>query len=85
MGRKDTIFGVKYQKLLVRTNEITDIEMFVGAQIYISYVVISIIPITVMLAIELFYLTQFCSFLGCLFEHSPIFVTIGLWYLLDKV
>ena len=51
MGRKDTIFGVKYQKLLVRINEITDIEMFVGAHIYISYAVISIIPITVMLAI----------------------------------
>ena len=68
MGRKYTRFGVKYQNLLVRIHEITYTEMFVGAHIYISYIVVSIIPITVMINIELFYLTKLCSCLGCLFE-----------------
>ena len=52
MGRKDTSFGLKYQKLLVRIHEIIYYDIFVVAQIYISYVVISIIPITFMLTIE---------------------------------
>ena len=41
-------------------------------------------PFTPMLATELFYLTQFCSFFGFLFEYSPLFIPMGLWYILDK-
>ena len=67
MGRKDTSFGVKYQGMLLRNHKLNYTDMFVVTQIYIRYVVISIVLITVMLAIELFYLTQLCSFLGCLF------------------
>ena len=45
---------------------------------------ISIVLITVMLAIELFYLKQLCSILGGFFEHIPLFIRIGLWDILDK-
>ena len=59
--------------------------MFVGTQIYIMYVVISIVLITVMLAIKLFHLTLIRLFLVCFFEYLPLFIPIGLWYILDKV
>ena len=45
---------------------------------------ISIIIITVMISIELFYLTQKISFLGCFFEYLPLFIPIVLRYILDK-
>ena len=35
---------------------------------------ISIVLITIMLAIQLFDLTQLCSFLGCYFDYLPIFI-----------
>ena len=37
---------------------------------------ISVVLITDMLSIELFYLTQLCSFLGCLFEYLPLFLPL---------
>ena len=46
---------------------------------------ISIVLIIVIIAIELFYLTQICSFLGCFFEYVPLFILIGLRYILHKV
>ena len=71
---KDTSFGVKYQNILVGRHIINYEKMFMGTPIYIRYVVINVILITCMLAIELFYLTQFHSFLGCLFEYLPLFI-----------
>ena len=59
--------------------------MFVGTLIYIRYVVLSIIIFISMLSIELFYLTQLRSFLGRFFEYLPLFIPIGLLYILDKV
>ena len=49
-------------------------DMFVEKPIYIRYVVLTIIIFTSMLAIELFYLTQLHSFLGCFFEYLPLFL-----------
>ena len=74
MGRKGKSFGVKYQDLLVTRHLLNYKEMFTGTQIYIRYVVISIILFTSMLAIELFYLTQLQSFLGCCFEYLPLVI-----------
>ena len=74
MGRKDTSFGVKYQKLLVGWHLLNYEEMFAETPIYIRYVVLTIIIFTYMLAIELFYLTQLHSFFGCLFEYLTIFI-----------
>ena len=65
MVRKDTIFGEKLKYILVRSYELNYIEMFVVEHIYIRYDVISIILITAILSIEIFYLTKLCSFLGC--------------------
>ena len=45
-----------------------------ATQIYIRYVVISIVLFTSMLAIELFYLIKICSFIGCFFDYLPIFI-----------
>ena len=58
MGRKETRFGVRYQKLLVGWNVLNYEEMSVKTPIYIRYVVLTIAIFTSMLAIELFYLTQ---------------------------
>ena len=69
MVRNDTIFGVKYQKLLVGWYLLNYEEMFVETPVCIKYVVLIIVVFTSMLAIELFYLTQLCSFLGCFFEY----------------
>ena len=74
MGRKDTIFGVKYQNILVTRDLKNYKEMFIGTPIYIRYVVISIVLFTYMIAIELFHLTQLFSFLGCFFEYQPLFI-----------
>ena len=68
MGRKDTIFGVIGRNLLNYEG------MFVGTPIYIRFVVITIVIFTSMLVIELFYLTQLCSFIGCFFEYLPLFI-----------
>ena len=67
MGRKDIIFGVKYQNILVTRHLLNYKNVFMGKPIYIRYVVISIILLTSMLTTELFYLTQLCSHLGCFF------------------
>ena len=85
MGKNYTSFGVKLQELLIRIHQLNYKEMFVGTQIYIRYVLVSIFLITVMLAIELFYLTRLSSFFECFFEYLPLFVPICLWYILDKV
>ena len=74
MGRKDTSFGGKLQYLWVISHKLNYSYMIVVAQIYIRYVVISIILITVMLDIESFYLTQLRSFIGCYFEYLPLFI-----------
>ena len=44
--------------------------------IYIRYVVLTIVILTYMLAIELFYLTQLCSFFGNFFEYLPLFLPL---------
>ena len=59
--------------------------MFLVTQIYIRYVVIYIVLINVMLAIELFYLTQLGSFIECFFEYLPLFITnVGMKRLTNK-
>ena len=51
-------------------------EMFVETPLYIRYAVLTIVIFTSMLAIELFYLTQLCSFHGCFFEYLPLFLPL---------
>ena len=68
MGRKDTSFGVKYPNVLVSMKTRNYKEMLVEPPIYIRYVVLTISMCTSMLAIELFYRTQLCSFHGCFFD-----------------
>ena len=58
--------------LSVRRVEIHYTEMSVGRQIYLRYVVIYIVLITVMLATELFYLTLLHSLIGYYFEYLPL-------------
>ena len=67
-GKKGHNFWSELPFFWVRSHQLNYKEMFVGTQIYISYVVISNVIITVMLAIKLLYFTQLCSFLGCFFE-----------------
>ena len=74
MGRKYTSFGKRYQNILVRWHLLNYKEMFLGKTIYIRYVVLTIVILISMLAIELSYLTQLCSFLGCFFEYLPLFI-----------
>ena len=74
MGIKDTSFGVKQKELLVTRHGINHIDMFLGKQIYIMYIVIYIVLITAMLSIGLFYLTQLRLFLGRFFEYLPLFI-----------
>ena len=85
MERRDTRSGGKLQNILVRSNELNYREMSVVTQIYISYVVISIILINFMIDIELVYLTLLHQFLGCCFDYLPLFTPVGLTYFLDKV
>ena len=74
MGRKDTSFGVRYQNILVRWHLLNYEEMFAETPIYIRYVVLTIVIFVSMLAIELFYLTKTCSFLGYFFEYLPLLI-----------
>ena len=85
LGINDTSFEVKYQNILVRSHQLNYKDIFVGTQIQIRYVVISIVLITVMLAIELLYLTQLFSFLGCFFDYLTLFIPIGLLHILNNV
>ena len=66
MGRNETIFGVKYQNILVTSHLLNYKEMFVGIPVYIMYVVLTIF--ISMLAVTFFYLTKLCSFLECFSE-----------------
>ena len=84
-GKKGQNIWSEIQFVLVRSHQLIYKEMFVGNFFYIRYVVISIVIFTVMIAIELFYLTQLCSFIGCFFEYSHLFIPIGFQYTLDKV
>ena len=68
MGRKDKSLEGNSKIFLVRKNEQNYTEIFVVTQIYIRFVVISVVFVTVMIAIEFIYPTQLCSFLGCFFE-----------------
>ena len=67
MGRKKASFGAIYQKLFLEWHLLNYKDMFVETPIYIRYVVLTIVIFTHILAIGLFYLTQLCSFIGCLF------------------
>ena len=78
MGRKDTRFVVKYQKLIVGGHILNYEDMFVVTLINIKYVVITIVIFTSMLTIELFYLTQLISFLGCFFEYRQHTITSNI-------
>ena len=64
LGRNYTSFGVKYPNVLLSMKIRNYEEMFVEPLIYIRYVVLTIVIFTSMLAIELFYNTQLCSFHG---------------------
>ena len=81
MRRKDTSFGVIYQKLLVGWYLLNYEEMFVEIPIYIRYVVLTIVVFTYVLAIELFSLTQLRSFLGFFFEYLPLFLPLQVCYI----
>ena len=58
MGRNDTIFGVKYKNIFVGQHLLNYNKMFVEIPIYVRYVLITIVILTSMLAMELFYLTH---------------------------
>ena len=73
MEINDISFVLKYQRLPVGWRLLNYEDVFVETPIYIRYVVITIVIFTPILAIELFYLTQLCSFLGCFFEYLPLF------------
>ena len=85
MGRKDTIFGVKYPNLLVTRHLLNYKEMSVGKTIYIRYVVISIILFTSMLAIEFLILHIFVHFMDVSLGAYLFLSLTGLQYILDKV
>ena len=68
MVRKDTRFGVKYQKLFLGRHLLNYKYMFAETLIYIRYVVITIVIYIYMLSIVLFYLKQLYSFIGFFFE-----------------
>ena len=74
MGRKYTSFGGKLKYFLLIRQKLNHTEMFARRQIYIRYVVISIVLITIMLAIEMFFLTQLCSVIRCYFEYLPLII-----------
>ena len=74
IGRKDASFGLKYPIVLISMKILNYEEMFMEPPIYIKYVALTIVIFTYMLAIELFYPTQLCSFHGCFFEYLPIFL-----------
>ena len=74
MERKDTSFEVNYQNLLVTRHLLNHKYMFRETQIYIRYAVISIVLFTYTIAVELFYLTQLCSFFGYFFGYLPLFI-----------
>ena len=74
MGRKETIFGVIYQNILVRWHLLKYKDMSAETPIDIRYVVLNIVIFTSMLSIELFYLTQICSFIVFLFDYLPLFI-----------
>ena len=67
-GKKGHKIWSERSKPLVRIHQLNNKEMFVVTQIEIRYVVVSIVLFIVMLAIELFNLTQIRSFIGCFFE-----------------
>ena len=71
--------------MFVISHQLNYTEMFVGTHINKQYVVVSIVSITVLIYIELFYLTQLSSFLECLCEDLSIFIIIFLRYLLYNV
>ena len=62
------------KKLLVGWHLINYEEMFTETPIYTMYVVINIVIFTSILAIEVFRLTQLCSFLGCFLEYLTLFL-----------
>ena len=69
MGRKDTSCGVKYPNVLVSMKIRKYEGMFAEIPIYIRYVVITIVILTSMISIELFYRTELFSFYGCFFDY----------------
>ena len=71
---KDASFVVKYPKILVIIKIRHYKEMFVEPPIFIRYVVLTIVICTSILAIELFYRTQLCSFHKCFFEYLTLFL-----------
>ena len=85
MGRNDTRFGLIYQNILVRFHALNYKEMFAQTPIYIGYIVLTIVIFTSMIPIELFYLTQLCSFLGySLINYLSLSLT-GLHYIIENV
>ena len=79
MGRKDTIFGVKYQNILLSIKILNYKDIFVETPIYIRYVVLTIVIFIFMLSIELFYCTQPSSFHGYFFEYLPLFIPLKVF------
>ena len=74
MEIKDTMIGEVLKYMFIRRNELNHTEMCVGTHIYLGFFVIFIVLDTVMLSIELFYLTRLFSFIGCYFEYLPLFI-----------
>ena len=74
MGRRETIFVVKYQKIFIGWHLLNYEEIFLETPIYIRCVVITIVIFTYILSVELFYPTQLFSFLGCFFDYLHLFI-----------
>ena len=85
LGRKDISFGVRYQNILVRWHLLNYEEMLAETQIYIRYVVLTIVIFTSILVIELFYLSQKNLFLDVSLSTYLSLSLTGLRHILDKV
>ena len=68
MGLKKTRFGKKMKRMSIRRVKLSYTDMFRGRNIYLRYIVISIVLITVIIATELFYLTIFLHSLDVTFS-----------------
>ena len=85
MGRKDTGFGVKQQKLLVGWHLLKYEYMVVETPIYIRYVVITIIILRLYLPLNYFILQNFVHVWDVTLSTYLSFFLTGLQYITDKV
>ena len=85
MGRKDTIFGVIYQKLLVVWHLLNYEYMFAEPPIHIRYVVLNIVILHLCLPLNYFILNNFVHFLDVSLSTYLYLPLTRLRHILEKV